>query len=246
LRAAAALLVALALTGCETTAEKSARLERAAKLAGHGQLAQAGLSIARESRDVSVISAKVLHSSEGAAAVVTLRNASSHALRAVPIAITVTDARGAKLFQNNAPGLESTLVSVPSLPPHGELVWVDDQVPANGAPASVSARLGEAATVAGSLPRLVVGDVHLIEDPTNGIGAAGTVGNRSGISQRNVAVFVVASRGTRIVAAGKAVLPEVAAGSTSSFQVFFVGDPRGAGRAGGARLQASAPPTTLG
>jgi hypothetical protein len=240
LRAAAALLAALALTGCETTAEKSARLERAAKLAGGGQLAQKGLSISHESRYVSVVAASVVHGSEGAAAVVTLRNASSHALRAVPIAITVTDARGAKLFQNDAPGLESTLVSVPSLPPHGELVWVDDQLPGDGAPVSVRARLGEASTVAGSLPRLLVGAVHLIEDPTNGIGAAGTVGNRSGIAQRNVAVFVVGIRGSRVVAAGRAILPEVAAGATSSFQVFFVGDPRGA------RLQASAPPTTLG
>jgi hypothetical protein len=240
LRAAAAgLLATLALTGCETTAEKSARAERAAKLAG-GQLAQKGLSISRESREVSVVSASVVHGSEGTAAVVTLRNASPHALRAVPIAITVTDARGAKLFANDAPGLESTLVSVPSLPAHGELVWVDDQLPSNGAPVSVRARLGEASTVAGRLPRLVVGAVHLMEDPTNGIGAAGTVGNRSGIAQRNVAVFVVAIRGSRVVAAGKAVLPEVAAGATSSFQVFFVGDPRGA------RLQASAPPTTLG
>jgi hypothetical protein len=238
--AAAALLAALALTGCETTAEESARLERAAKLTGGGQLLQKGLSITRESRDVSVVSASVVHNSEGAAAVVTLRNTSSHALRAVPIAIMVTDARGVKLFGNDAPGLESTLVSVPSLPPHGELVWVDDQLPANGPPVSVRARLGEASTVAGSLPRLVVGAVHLIEDPTNGIGAAGTVGNRSGIAQRNVAVFVVAIRGSRVVAAGKAVLPEVAAGAASSFQVFFVGDPRGA------RLQASAPPTTLG
>jgi hypothetical protein len=238
--AAAALLAALALTGCETTAEKSARLEHQAKLASNGSLTQKGLSISRESRDVSVLSASVVHSSEGAAAVVTLRNASSQPLRAVPIAITVTDARGAKLFQNDAPGLESTLVSVPSLPAHGELVWVDDQLPATGAPVSVRARLGEAATVAGSLPRLVVGAIHLTEDPTNGIGAAGTVANRSAISQRSVPVFVVAVRGSRVVAAGKALLPEVAAGATSPFQVFFVGDPHGA------RLQASAPPTTLG
>ena len=238
--AAAVVLAALALTGCETTAEKSARLERAAERSGGGQFAQKGLSIGRESRDVSVVSASVVHGSEGAAAVVRLRNTSPHALRAVPIAITVSDARGAKLFANDAPGLESTLVSVPSLPPHGELVWVDDQLPTNGAPVSVRARLGEASTVAGSLPRLVVGSVHLVEDPTNGVGAAGTVGNRSGVAQRNVAVFVVAIRGSRVVAAGRAVLPEVAAGATSSFQVFFVGDPRGA------RLQASAPPTTLG
>ncbi len=49
MRRAALVLVALALTGCETTAEKSARLERQAKLAANGALAQKGLSITRES-----------------------------------------------------------------------------------------------------------------------------------------------------------------------------------------------------
>jgi hypothetical protein len=47
-------------------------------------------------------------------------------------------------------------------------------------------------------------------------------------------------RGGRIVAAGRAVLPEVGAGQRAPFQVFFIGSPQGA------QLQASAPPTTLG
>jgi hypothetical protein len=239
-RRAALVLVALALTGCETTAEKSARLERQAKLAGNGSLAQKGLSITRASSVVSVVSTAVVHSSEGAVAVVTLRNSSAHALRTVPIAIAVRDAGGRTLFQNDAPGLQASLVSVASLPAHGELTWVDDQVPANGAPAAVSARVGEAPAVVGSLPRIVVESVHQIEDPSNGLGAAGTIVNRSRISQRSLVVFVIARRAGRIVAGGRAVLPDVAAGSSIPFQVFFIGDPRGA------QLQASAPATTLG
>jgi hypothetical protein len=141
-RRAALALVALALTGCETTAEKSARLERQAKLAGNGSLAQKGLSITRASSVVSVVSTAVVHSSEGAVAVVTLRNSSAHALRTVPIAIAVTDPGGRTLFQNDAPGLQASLVSVASLPAHGVLTWVDDQVPANGAPAAPRPLLG--------------------------------------------------------------------------------------------------------
>jgi hypothetical protein len=239
-RAAGLVLVALALTGCETTAEKSARLEKAAERAGHGQLAAKGLSITRDSAYVKVVSATVVRSSEGAAAVVTLRNLSSHQLRGVPIAITVKDARGATLFQNNSPGLEAALVSVPSLAPHSELVWVDDQVSANGAPAAVAARVGEGTSVAGTLPQPQVDGAHLIEDPSNGVGAGGTVRNRSGTPQTNLVVFMVARRSGRIVAAGRAILPEVAAGSSLPFQVFFIGDPRGA------RLQASVPATTVG
>jgi len=233
------VLLALALTGCETTAEKSAKLEREAQRAAHGALAAKGLSITRESADVKVLGATLVRSAEGAAAVVTLRNVSSHTLRALPIAITVKGAGGATLFQNNAPGLEAALVSISSIAPHGELTWVDDQVTASG-PATVQARVGEGASAAGSAPKIAVAGVHPIEDPSNGAGAAGTVGNHSAIAQQKLVVFVTARRGGRIVAAARAVLPEVAAGASAPFQAYFIGDPHGA------QLQASAPPTTFG
>jgi hypothetical protein len=53
-------------------------------------------------------------------------------------------------------------------------------------------------------------------------------------------VYGLARRGGRIVAAGRAVLPEVAANASAPFQAFLVGAPQGA------TLEASAPPTTLG
>jgi hypothetical protein len=109
-----ALAAAIVLGGCETTAEKSAKLERAAR---HPKLRQRGLSISRQSTQVRVLETAVLHSSEGAAATVRLQNRSGHALRAVPLAIAVEDASGRTVFQNDAPGLEAALVSVPSLAP---------------------------------------------------------------------------------------------------------------------------------
>jgi hypothetical protein len=239
-RLAAPVLVALALalTGCETTAEKSAKLEKEAQR--HAKVStQRGLSIARESTRVKVLSAIVLRSSEGAVAVVTLRNTSAHALRAVPLAVTVSDVRGKTLYQNDAPGLEAALVSMPSLAAHATSVWVDDQVPASGQPASASARVGEAPTAA-SLPQLGVSGVHLVEDPTNGVGAAGTVSNHSPIAQSNLVLYGLARRAGKIVAAGRAVIPELGKGAQLPFQIFFVGDPRGA------QLQVSAPASTVG
>jgi len=76
--------------------------------------------------------------------------------------------------------------------------------------------------------------LHQIEDPTNGVGAAGTVANASPTAVASVVVFVLATRGRATVAAGRAVLPELPAHSTHAFSVFFIGDPRGA------RLRASA------
>jgi hypothetical protein len=149
------------------------------------------------------------------------------------------NASGQTLFQNNAPGLEPALVSVASLPAHGELSWVDDQLPATGKPATVSAVLGQGPTAAAAVPQMEVQGAHTIENPSRGIGTSAKVSNRSHVAQQNLVVFAVAQRGGRIVAAGRALVPELAAHSSTQFQVFFVGDPRGA------RLQFSAPATTF-
>jgi hypothetical protein len=230
-------LVTLALSGCETTAEKSAKLQRQAKRV---TLDQKGLSITRESTDVKVVATTIVRGSEGAAAVVSLQNRSSHTLRGVPLAITVKDAGGRTLFENNAPGLETALVSVASLGPHRTITWVDDQLPTSGAPASVSARVGQATALSGSPPKLTISGARIGEDPSNGLVASGTVSNRSSIVQTSLVLFAVARRGARIVAAGRGVLPDLKAGASAPFEIFLVGDARGA------RLQISAPPTAFG
>ena len=237
-RWAVAILAALALTGCESSQEQSAKLERAAKLAAaHEQRVNKGLTITRESADVRVLSAGVVTSSEGAAAVVTVRNDSSRTLASVPIAIDVKNAQGQTLLQNNAAGLEPALTTISLVPAHGEATWVDDQLPRSGQPASVAVRIGEVPAVSGPTPRIEVQGLHPEEA---GAGAAGTVRNRSQVAQRKLVVFVVARRAGRVVAAGRAVLPELAPGASAPFQVFFVGS------AAGASLQSSAPATTLG
>jgi hypothetical protein len=240
-RRAALVLVALTLTGCETTAEKSAKLERAAEAhARPARHALQGLSIAHESADVKVIGSGVVHSSEGSAAFVMLRNLSSRPLKDVPIAITVNDPAGATTYANNSPGLAPTLVSAALLGAHGEMTWVDDQVQSTAAAGSLSVKVGEASAVTGPIPRLSVNGAHLSEDVTSGAGVEGTVTNHSQVEQQELAIYAVARKGARIVAAGRAVLPQLPTGATLPFQVFFIGDPRGA------RLTLSAPPSTLG
>jgi hypothetical protein len=235
--ALALALAGLALSGCETTAEKSAQLNHEAK---HVTVTEKGLTIAHQSAVVKVLGATVLHGSEGAAVVVTLRNDSSHALREVPIAITVSDSRGDTLSQNNAPGLEGALVSLGSLAAHSTAVWVDDQVPAAGQPASVTTRVGQSAQMSKSPPRLTISSVRLGESPANGAVATATVSNRSAIAQRKLVVFAVARRAGKIVAAGRAVVPELSPGAAKPVELFLVGD------SSGAQLQLSATATTFG
>jgi hypothetical protein len=241
----ALVLVGLALTGCETTAEKSAQLERAAKRAQAGALGAGvsparGLSITRKSTRIRVGRATILHDSEGTAAAITLDNVSTTPLRNVPIAITVRDAGGSPLYTNDAAGLAPALVSAPLLPAHGSLTWIDDQVQAAGVPASVTATVGEGERVTGAIPALAVQGVHFSEDQTSGLNVEGSVLNRSHIGQRELVVYCSALRGGKIVAAGRALVPLAAAGAATRFQIYFVGDPRGA------QLKLSAPASTLG
>jgi hypothetical protein len=238
-------LAALALTGCETTQEKAAKLEKIAarherEAAKNGKVAQRGLSIQRESTKIRARATSVLRSPEGAAAVVSLINSSATAMRNVPIEITVKSSGGSTVYTNNTPGLSPALVAAPLLAARGQMIWIDDQIQANGTPTAVSAKVGEGEAVTGAIPRLSVQGAHLFEDPTNGPGAEGDVVNHSSVAQRELVVYAVARRGAAIVAAGRAILPEVPAGASTRFQIFFIGDPRGA------KLEVNAPPSTLG
>jgi hypothetical protein len=236
--AAVALLALLALSGCETNAEKSAKLEKIAH--SHVLARQVGLTVGRQNPSVKVVEAVAVHDANGTAAVVTLRNVSSTPLHNAPLAISVTGTGGAVLYQNNEPGLDSTLTSVPLLEPGAQTVWVDDQVEAASAPTGVSARVGQAPAATGQLPRLSVQGVHPFEEPGSGEGEEGTVVNHSTVTQQKLVVYAVGRRAGRVVAAGRAVLPEVPAHQSTSFQLFFIGNPKGA------KLEVSAPPSTLG
>lgn len=238
-------LAALALCGCETTAEKSAKLEKAAKQreragGNSGALARRGVSVTHESGKVKVLATAVLHSDEGAAAVVTLHNASATTLRDLPIEITVKDARGAAIYTNNVPGLAAALASVPLLPAHATTTWIDDQIQATGIPASVTAKVGEGAAVAGAIPRLTIQAAHLFDDPTSGQGAEGEIVNHSTVDQEDLVVYAVARRRGKIVAAGRAVVPTASAGASTRFQAYFVGN------SAGTQLAVSVLPSTLG
>lgn len=228
--------MALAMCGCESNEQRSAQLE---KQAHHVSLAQQGVSVTHASRAVKVLQSTVLRGSEANAVVVMLRNDSPSALRDAPIQITVRDAKGATLYENNVQGLEGSLTHVALLEPGAETAWVDDQVQLSGTPASVSALVGEGTRAPSRVPQLTISGTHRVEEPSVGVGVGGTVTNRSSVTQQSLVVYAVARRGSRIVAAGRAELSEAAAGAGTSFQAFFIGNPSGA------QIQTSAPATTF-
>jgi hypothetical protein len=239
-RLAALVLVALALTACESNQERSAKLEKAADLhkaqaARQRALAQRALTITRPSAKLRVTSTAAVKGAEGAAAIVVLHNLSSTSLRDVPIQITVRNAHEASIYKNDIPGLSTTLVSIALVPAHASLTWIDDQVQATGAPASVSAEVGEGTPAGGAIPRLSVQGVHLSEGE-----AEGNLVNHSGVTQQELVIDAVARRAGRIVAAGRAVIAQAPEGALTPFQIFFVGNPSGA------QLEVTVPATTPG
>ena len=241
MRLVALALAALALAGCETTAEKSARLEREAK--HHAIHASAVASALQElasrpaGTHVRVTGSTLLHNSEGTAAVVSLRNTTARDLREVPILLTVADSSGHSLYTNNAPGLSRTLTGIALLPAHASLSWIDDQLQAAGAPAHVTVKVGEGTPAGGGSGHVSVTGT-LSEATASGGTVEGTVTNGSSRPQRELVVYATAQRSGRAVAAGRAVLAEVAPGDSQHYQLFLIGNPSGAS------LHLEAPPTS--
>jgi hypothetical protein len=231
LRIAAAIgLAALALAGlsaCESTQSRSAELEeKGAKTL----LASSGPKIGKESGVVKVTSASVLSDENGSAVVIGLHNDSGRDLADVPILIEVLDAGGKSVYSNEIPGIEPALAAVPYIPANGEVDWVNDQVLTAGKPKSVKTRVGAGSgSFSGPLPEIDVSAPRLSGDPVSGIEATGDVVNRSGEEQGRLLLYVVARDGGRVVAAGRGAIEHLKASTKPlHYDVFFIGDPRGA------------------
>jgi hypothetical protein len=228
---------AVVLSACQTTQELSAQRARTAKKL----VAEKGLSIGKANPDVAVRTTAVLQDANGIAVVVELRNKGKDAQAKLPVAISVTDSKGKALYSNNLAGLEDSLVSMALLERGQDAFWVNNQVTATGKPAKVKATVGMAkGKLPGKVPSLEIAGVRLSSDGGSAI-AKGTIANKSAVSQKRVTISCVARRGSRIVAAGRAIVDRIppAGGKPTPFTVFFIGNPKGA------KLVFSAPPTVL-
>jgi hypothetical protein len=238
IRAGAPLLVvALALSACQTTQELSAQRSREAKKLVN----QKGLTVARENPNVTVGATSIVQDENGIAAVVELRNTGKLALAGLPVSIAVTDAKGKPLYRNDVAGLEDSLVSMALLGKGEDAFWVNNQITAAGKPAKVQAKVGAAkGRVPARVPSFAISGVGLQSD-SGSVFAKGTIVNRSKVAQKRLTIFCVARKGAKVVAAGRGILDVLppAGAKPTRFTVFFIGNPKGA------KLSFSAPPTVL-
>jgi hypothetical protein len=218
--------VALIVSGCESTQDKSAKI--AAEL---GPVAQEkGLSISARSKEVKVVSTTLLSDANGSAVVVELHNDSNRDLAEVPILVDVLDVKGKSVYRNDIPGIEPALAAVPFIPAGGDVAWVHDQVLAVGKPAAVKVTVGAGGEEAsGEQPRVSVTEPKLEGDPYTGVAAGGEVVNESGEDIERLLLYAVAHKGSKIVAAGRgAIEPLKDKPKPVPYNVFFIGDPKGA------------------
>jgi hypothetical protein len=234
---AAAIAPAAVLAGCESTQDKSARLAQEGKARSAGQK---GVVVTRQSSRVEVVSTAVVQDDNGAAAVVTMRNATRRPLAALPVSIDVRGRNGHSVFKNDDPGLEPSLVTATVLRPGERLTWVNDQLAVTEPARAVRAKVGDPrARSPNRVPRISVGTPKLVQDPVSGTSAEGFVTNRSAVEQRKLVVTAVGRRGGKVVAAGRAQIRRVQPGKRARYTIFFIGNPRGA------KLELTAPPTRL-
>jgi hypothetical protein len=234
---ASSLVLAVLAAGCESSQDKSARLEKNGGKAFEAK----GLDVKHQNPDVKVTSTTVLQDKNGAATVVVLHNSAPTWKVNVPISIDVLGRARKSVFKNDAPGLEPSLVAAPLIKPKGDFIWVNDQVAANAPAKSVAVKVGRgpARPPSGKIPELVVSPAKLRTDPVSGVEAVGTVTNKSKVVQRSLIVYCVAIRGSKVVAAGRSGIQRLLPGKKKSYHVYFIGNPAGG------RLSLTAPPTVL-
>lgn len=239
--AALALLpAALAASGCESTRAKAEKLTQE----GDSAFAARGLRVGAANRDVEVVERAVVSDANGTAAVVVLSNRGGRALADVPVAVAVRGRGGKVLWRNDAPGLEEGLTHVALLPPRRTVTWVNDQILLAGGvkPAALGAKVGagDPAPARAAGVDIAVESPRLEGDPASGVTVLARAVNRSDVAQESLVIAAVGRRGGKVVAAGRAIVPRLRANDGERFQVFFIGDPRGA------ELTFDAQPSTLG
>jgi hypothetical protein len=233
---AAVAVAALSVAGCESTQDRSARLGKNA----HAAAAQQTFRVGKPNRSVRVQASAILRAGGSTAAVVELRNIGRRAQAQVPVLIEVRDRKGHAVYRNDLGGLDPALQQMALLTAGQRAYWVNDQVVSASPARSVTVKVGAARAAApAKTPRIVVDQVRIVRDTgTSTREVTGRLTNASGVDQRNVPVYLVAMRGRRIVAAGRAIVERLGA-RPAQFRIYPVGDPVGA------TLTVTAAPTVL-
>ncbi len=228
------LLGVPSLSACESSQDKSAKLEAQ----GAGLEEEKAVSVGRENPDVKVAEKTSITDENGTAVVVLLDSSSPRDQVDLPVIFDLTDASGQSVGDNATPGIQRTLTNATVVPGRAETWWVNDQVVAAGEPQEIKVQVGTSNTpVPREIPDFKPTEPTLKNDPIDGLVAVGKVTNPTSEEQRKVLVTIVASKGGKVVAAGRGIVAKVKPNKGARYSVFFIGNPKGA------KLDVAATPT---
>lgn len=234
----AAILSTLAIvaSGCQTTADRSAELE---KQAGSVIADQKGVVVSKQSRDIDVTDTTVLSDDYGTAAIVELKNTSEKNIAKPPITVTIPGSGKEPLYTNDEPGLDPALTSIALIQKGESAFWVNDQIPLLAEkPKKMEAIVGKGEQVSGEIPEIRVGKTEFFAD-NDGASLRGIILNKSKILQTKLVVYGIARKGGKIIGAGTGQVERLAPGRRAGFQLFLIGKYKGA------EYEFYAPPTVL-
>ncbi len=236
LAGAAAVVVALCGTACESTFDKAARRERAQEAA----VSATKLEISAN-KAVSAKVVKVLTGADDTAAVVIELTSldKTQGLLWAPIDVRLLDATGAVVAETNVEGADPVFVHVPFVPAGGTSFYVNDLLAPTATPVKAEVTLGGTPITVPTPAPALEATAEYVEDPDYGPSFNGTVTNGTDVTQEQVIVQVVARRGDDVVAAGTSIVKGLAPGASATFEGLFVGDPKGA------KLTVSAPVSNI-
>jgi hypothetical protein len=214
------------LAACESTQDKSAKLEvQGAEIAKVEKI-----KIGAANQSVDVVETTLLTDEYGSAVALRLKNNSPEAQVEVPVGLVVKNAKGKSLYRNDIQGLEDGLIRVPIVEGNSEGWWVHDQVLVTQAPKIAEATLGKPeAQAPAKIPRIDVSPPFLETDPGSGMNVTGKVTNKSNVEQIDLLLYAVATKGGKVVAAGRGLIPKLKTdGKSESYRIYFIGDPKNA------------------
>ncbi len=224
--ACGALTVTLA--ACESTESESAKIEREAVKSRESE--PGALKLGAVNKSVRVSDATLLSAAGRKAVAVKLTSSSARDQLELPVLVEVT-AAGGRLAYTNESGVEPSLQHLALLRSHAGAWWVDDQVLANQTTRAVKVRVG-----AGTPPSrdaqqpLLAAKVTRVDGGSASSSLDGVLVNHSRVALKKVPVSIVALRGGKVVAAGRALVSSLAGhpGASAPFHVALVGSAAGA------------------
>jgi len=221
---AAAALVALTVSGCETTQEVSAKI---GLRLGHQSAKTGTTRIGAANRSVRVVTTALIPGNPAAVAL-ELTNTTARAQAAIPILIDVKDAKGAVVYRNDTKGIEVSIQQLALLGVHATAWWVDNEVLAGAsAGATVEAKVGAAGGAPRAAPAITVAGVSA-SNAFPGPHVDVTLHNRGASGRSGLAVYAVAIRGGKVVGAGRALVPELGPGASAAAEIPMTGTVSGA------------------